>query len=53
MWHPHMLNKQNNNLGTLPGGLARPVQAVDESMLSVGWNTMGISPKWEPHPEQR
>lgn len=52
MWHPHMLNKRNNNLGTLPGGLARPVQAVEEPMLSVGWNTMGISPGWEPHPEQ-
>lgn len=51
--HPHMLNKPNNNLGTLPGGLARSVQAVEEPVLSVGWNTMGISPGWEAHPGQR
>lgn len=26
--------------------------AVDEPVLSVGSNTMGISMRWEPHPEQ-
>lgn len=53
MQHPHMLNKQNNNLGALPGHLARSVQAVEEPMgISPGWNTTGTSPGWEPHPEQ-
>lgn len=53
MQHPHMLNKPNNNLGALPGHLARSVQAVDEPVgISPGWNTTGTSPGWEPHAEQ-